>query len=177
MEALRKIRMLFLDVDGVLTDGRIWLGPSGEPFKVFDVKDGQGLKMLLMAGIEVVLVTGRSSEALSRRVKELGVGLHQGVEDKQALCSSIMEKKGLKREEVCGVGDDLPDMGIFSVCGVKVAVADAVKEIKDQADIITSRAGGRGAVRELCELILKSQGRWEELVEKASGKTALHRRS
>jgi len=165
---------LLLDVDGVLTDGRIWMGPQGEALKCFCVKDGLGLKMLEMAGIRVVLVTGRSSEALFRRAQELGVELHQGVDDKESLCRSIMGQKGLKAEEVCGMGDDLQDLGIFRASGLKVAVSDAVEELKDLADIVTKRKGGMGAVRELCEIILKSQGKWQEIVDKIAGKTPLH---
>ena len=170
----KRIKLLFLDVDGVLTDGRIWMGPQGEMLKAFYVKDGLGIKMLEMAGIQVVLVTGRSSEALSIRAQELGVELYQGVDDKESLCNSIVRQKGLKVEEVCGMGDDLQDMGIFKVSGLKVAVGDAVKEIKEAADIVAESNGGQGAVRELCEIILKSQGKWEEVLSKSMGKTPLH---
>lgn len=151
----KAIRLVLLDVDGVLTDGRLWIGPEGETVKCFDVKDGLGLKRLMAEGIDVAWVTGRSSDAVKWRAKELGITeVYQGVSDKKILARDLRLKRGLKREEVCAVGDDLPDLGMFEEAGLKVAVANAVKEVREQADIITKNKGGRGAVRELSEWIL-----------------------
>ncbi|MBN1276609.1 MAG: HAD hydrolase family protein [Deltaproteobacteria bacterium] len=154
------IKFLILDVDGVLTDGRIILNDRGEETKSFDVKDGQGLKMLMNSGVEVALVTGRQSEVLSRRAEELGIlEVYQGVSDKGSLCRGLIDKKGLKRQEVCCMGDDLPDLAMFMEAGLCIAVADAVNEVQKASDFITVRKGGYGAVREVCDLIIKSRGK------------------
>jgi len=157
-----KIKLLILDVDGVLTDGRIILNARGEETKSFDVKDGHGLRMLMEAGVMVALVTGRRSEALCRRSEDLGImELYQGVSDKQSVCRKLIAEKGLKKQEVCCMGDDLPDLGMFMEAGLKIAVADAAEEVRRASDIITESKGGHGAVREVCELIIKSQGKWQ----------------
>ena len=155
------IKLIFLDVDGVLTDGRITIDNSGEETKSFHVKDGQGLKMLMAGGVEVVLITGRTSAALSHRAKDLGIEeVHQGVEDKRTLCRRLMADRGLARTNVCAVGDDIPDLAMFQEVGLRIAVADAAREVREAADFITRLKGGCGAVREVCEWILKSQGKW-----------------
>lgn len=150
-----KIRLLVLDVDGVLTDGRIYLDGRGEEIKVFDVKDGYGLSRLIKAGVEVALITGRSSPAVARRAEELGIiEVHQGVADKEALLDEILGSRGLTQEEVCCVGDDIPDIPLLKRAGLAVAVADAAAEVCAAATLITKSKGGRGAVREVCEMIL-----------------------
>ena len=165
-EKAAKIRLLLLDVDGVMTDGRITINAMGEEIKTFDVKDGQGLKMLIGAGIEVAIVSGRKSPVLEHRAKDLGIiGLYQAVEDKALLCKTLMEQRGLKKEEVCSVGDDLPDLAMFRESGLCIAVADACQEVRSAADIITNNKGGRGAVREVCEWLLKCTGRWDQAVK------------
>ena len=156
-----KIKLLILDVDGVLTDGRIILNDRGEETKSFDVKDGHGLRMLMNSGVRVALVTGRRSEALSRRAEDLGIAeVYQGVSDKRAFCRHLIAEKGLKKPEVCCVGDDLPDLGMFMEAGLCIAVADAVEEVRKASDFITVRKGGYGAVREVCELIIKCREKW-----------------
>jgi YrbI family 3-deoxy-D-manno-octulosonate 8-phosphate phosphatase len=160
-----QIKLLILDVDGVLTDGRIALDGRGEENKTFHIRDGLGLKMLLKAGIEVVLVTGRSSKALEHRSREMGIRrVFQGVEDKGTLCKEILSEMKLKQPQVCCVGDDLPDLAMFAHAGLCIAVADAAAEVREAAHGITRKSGGQGAVREVCEWLLKAQERWEQTV-------------
>jgi len=157
-EKAAKIKLLLLDVDGVMTDGRITYSDRGVETKSFDIKDGQGLKMLMSAGVEVILVTGRKSRIVEYRAKDLGIEkVYQGVTDKKDLCRQLIRKKGLKKQETCCMGDDLPDLDMFMETGLRIAVADAVKELREVADFITENEGGRGAVREVCEWILKCQ--------------------
>jgi len=156
-----RIKILFVDVDGVLTDGHITLNEKGEEIKSFHVKDGLGLKMLMSAGIEVVILTGRASGAVARRAQELGImDLYQGSKDKGAACRQILREKGLGKREAGCIGDDLPDLVMFGETGLRIAVADAVEEVRRKADFVTLSGGGHGAVREACEWILKRQGDW-----------------
>jgi len=156
-----RIKILFVDVDGVLTDGHIILNEKGEEIKSFHVKDGLGLKMLMSAGIQVVILTGRASGAVSHRAQELGiVGLYQGSKDKGAVCRQILREKGLEKRVAGCIGDDLPDLAMFREAGLRIAVADAVQEVRQEADFVTCTRGGHGAVREACEWILKRQGDW-----------------
>ena len=160
-DKLAAIRLLVLDVDGVLTDGRFFLTETGEEYKAFDSKDGHGLRMLMRGGVRVLIISGRSSKAVDHRAKELGItGVHQGIRDKETLLRDILARERLKQEEVCCVGDDLPDLPLFSHVGVSVAVADAVPELRQAATLTTRSRGGSGAVREVCELILKAKGLW-----------------
>ena len=161
-EKAATIKLLFLDVDGVMTDGSITLNAQGEEIKTFNVKDGHGLKMLMEGGVEVVIVTGRESFTLEHRAKDLSIaGLYQGIEDKKTLCRKLRKEKGLSREEVASMGDDLPDLAMFSESGLCIAAADAAEEVRRAADLVTKSRGGRGAVREACEWILKCQGKWD----------------
>jgi len=160
-ERAEMIRVLFVDVDGVLTDGHVALNQRGEETSSFDVKDGLGLKMLMSAGVEVVIVTGRTSGAVAHRASELGItNLYQGVEDKGTVCRQFMESRGIPRTEAACMGDDLPDLAMFAQTGLSIAVADAAQELRQQADVVTRACGGRGAVREACEWILKQRGQW-----------------
>ena len=164
-EKAAKIKLFCLDVDGVMTDGRITINARGEEIKTFDVKDGQGLKMLMSSGVEVAIISGRKSPVLEHRAKDLGVvALYQGVDDKRTLCRQLIEEKGLQKDQVCSMGDDLPDLTMFSESGLCIAVADAAKEVRGAADLITRNRGGRGAVREACEWLLKCQGKWSDAV-------------
>jgi len=164
MEAMAEgICLLVLDVDGVLTDGRILLDERGEEIKAFHVRDGYGLKRIMAAGVEVVLITGRSSGAVAKRASELGIKeVHQGVEEKGTLLDALMRKRGLEERHVCCVGDDLPDLPLLERAGLAVAVADAVVEVRDVATLITKQRGGSGAVREVCEFILQAKGLWPD---------------
>ncbi|MFO7837953.1 MAG: HAD-IIIA family hydrolase [Desulfosalsimonadaceae bacterium] len=160
---LRHLALLLLDVDGVLTEGAlIYTGEQTES-KVFNVKDGLGIKMLQDCGVRIGIVTGRASAALLRRCRELGVDLvFDGISDKGAVLEEILEKAGCTAEETGFMGDDLPDLALFGKVGVAVAVADAHENVHNRADIITAHAGGRGAVREICEMIIKSKGLWQD---------------
>jgi YrbI family 3-deoxy-D-manno-octulosonate 8-phosphate phosphatase len=158
------IKLLILDVDGVLTDGRITMNERGEEVKSFDVKDGLGLKMLMSTGVEVVIITGRKSMVVEHRAKELGIDeVWQGFKDKGALSRKIIGEKGLEKNEVCCIGDDLPDLAMFMEAGLRIAVADGVEEVREEADFVTKKKGGYGAVREACEWILKSKGAWSKI--------------
>ncbi|MFZ7112727.1 MAG: KdsC family phosphatase [Desulfatiglandales bacterium] len=157
-----RIKLLVLDVDGVLTDGRIILNDHGEEIKRFHARDGVGLSLLMAAGIDVAVITGRISGVVQHRARELGITeIHQGVKDKAAIFFDLLQRKGLEKAEVCVVGDDLPDLPMFRLAGLAVAVADAALEVREAATVVTKRRGGLGAVREVCELILKTQGKWE----------------
>jgi len=163
-EKAASIKLLILDVDGVLTDGRITMNERGEEVKSFDVKDGLGLKMLMSTGIEVVVITGRKSMVVEHRAKELGIDeVWQGIKDKRALCKRIIREKGFEKKEICCIGDDLPDLAMFMEAGLRIAVADGVEEVREKADFVTKKKGGCGAVREACELILKSKGAWPKI--------------
>jgi len=160
-EKAAKIEILILDVDGVLTDGRIVLTGRGEETKSFYTRDGHGLKLLIQAGVDVVLISGRNSKAVDFRAKDLGIAeVYQGVKDKDTLCAQILEKKKVTKEKVCCIGDDLPDLPLFRHAGISVAVADAAPELQVAATVVTQKGGGLGAVREICELILKAKKQW-----------------
>jgi 3-deoxy-D-manno-octulosonate 8-phosphate phosphatase (KDO 8-P phosphatase) len=161
IEKLAAIRLLVLDVDGVLTDGRFFITERGEEYKAFDSKDGHGLRMLMKGGVRVLIISGRNSRAVDHRAKELGIdGVHQGIRNKETLLRDILAQERLRKEEGCCVGDDLPDLPLFSLVGVSVAVADAVPELRQAATLTTKSRGGAGAVREVCELILKAKDLW-----------------
>lgn len=164
-EALKRVRLLLLDVDGVLTDGGIVYSDRGEEIKVFDVKDGLGIRLLMRAGIEVGIVTGRSSKALFHRCRNLGIArIHDGVRDKVAALESILIETGLSETQVAFVADDLPDLPMLSRVGLPVAVADAARIVREKAAWVTKAPGGKGAVRQVCEAILEAQGLWQEAV-------------
>ncbi len=163
----QRIKALILDVDGVLTDGKIIYGNGGVELKAFDVKDGHGLKLLQRNGIELVIVTGRESEVVARRAEELGIKrLYQKAIDKLVVYEDIKRELGLEDESFACIGDDLLDIPIAKRAGLSVAVADANKELKARSMLITNAVGGNGAVRELCEIILKSQGLWQDVLKR-----------
>jgi 3-deoxy-D-manno-octulosonate 8-phosphate phosphatase (KDO 8-P phosphatase) len=158
------IRLVVLDVDGVLTDGSILLG-GGEELKSFHVRDGLGLKRLLAAGIEVAVVSGRSSAAVSQRMAELGVRfVFQGVDDKLPVIERLREGLGIEAAEVAVVGDDLPDVPAMESAGLAIAVADAQPEVRALAHWVTTAAGGRGAAREVAERLLSARAAPREAV-------------
>lgn len=160
-EKAKRIELLVLDVDGVMTDGRIVINDLGQEIKFFNVRDGHGIRLLLYAGIDVAIITGRESEAVRLRAADLGISrVYQGVKDKETICKRIMAEKGLERDQVCCMGDDLPDIPMLRCAGLPVAVADATIETRDAALYITQSPGGYGAVREMCEIILKAKGAW-----------------
>ncbi len=159
------IRLLLLDVDGVLTDGRLYFGPQGETLKVFHVRDGHGLKMVQRAGIEVAFLSGRRSDAAFQRARDLGINrFFEGVRDKSAVMRELTADLKLAAAQVAVVGDDVVDLPVMTRAGLAVAVADAAPEAVAAAHWVTTAKGGRGAVREVCDLLLKAQGKWEEIV-------------
>ncbi|NLC57617.1 MAG: HAD-IIIA family hydrolase [Armatimonadetes bacterium] len=159
------IRLLAMDVDGVLTDGVLYLGRSGEELKAFHVHDGLGLALARGAGLQVAFVTGRSSEAVRRRAGELGVEhLLEGVRHKGEALRDLARRLELPREAVAFVGDDLNDLPAFAACGLPIAVADAPARVRAAAAWVTQARGGRGAVREVVEGILAVQGRLDDAV-------------
>jgi 3-deoxy-D-manno-octulosonate 8-phosphate phosphatase (KDO 8-P phosphatase) len=162
---LTPIRLLLLDVDGVLSDGRIVYDAHGTEIKTFDVKDGHGIKMLQKAGIEVGIISGRSSKVVNVRAKELGIEiLYQGIADKDIPYAEILQQRGLRNEEIAYIGDDVVDLPILRRVGFAVATADAVDDIRPYVHYVTNRCGGRGAVREVCDLILKARGDWQAVM-------------
>jgi len=155
-----KIRMLVLDVDGVLTDGKLYFDHAGNEMKAFNTRDGLGMKALQRCGIEVAVITGRKSEAVTQRMTQLDVQhLYQGREDKLNAFLHLLEKTGLDAQQVCFAGDDWIDLPVLLRVGLAVSVADAEERVKEQAHWITKRNGGDGAVREICNLILAAQGK------------------
>jgi 3-deoxy-D-manno-octulosonate 8-phosphate phosphatase (KDO 8-P phosphatase) len=160
-----RVRLLILDIDGVLTDGSLYFDAKGETLKVFNVQDGHGIKMAQRGGIEVALVSGRRSDAAYNRARELNINrFYESVRDKVAIFEDLLQALNLTAAEAAAVGDDLVDLPLFHRVGLGVAVADAVPEAKAAAHWVTTRPGGKGAVREVCDLILKARGQWEEIV-------------
>jgi 3-deoxy-D-manno-octulosonate 8-phosphate phosphatase (KDO 8-P phosphatase) len=160
-----RIEMLVLDVDGVLTDGRIVYTDHGEEIKAFHVRDGSGLKLWTTLGKKVGIITGRRSVIVQRRADELGItAVIQGADDKKAALLEMLKALGVSAEQTCAVGDDIVDLPVLRACGLAVTVADACPEAKEDADYVTQARGGRGAVREVIELILRAQGSWQGIV-------------
>lgn len=166
-DRIRKIKWAFFDVDGVLTDGRIILDGSGEEIKSFNVKDGIGIYMLHLAGIKTGIISGRVSKAVEKRASELKIDiLVQGSTDKLADFYKLKESYGFVEEEVMFVGDDIVDIPILRRVGFAVAVSDAPQEVKSISHYVTTNRGGNGAVREVCDLILKTQGKYDNLIQR-----------
>jgi 3-deoxy-D-manno-octulosonate 8-phosphate phosphatase (KDO 8-P phosphatase) len=156
-----RIRLLVLDVDGVLTDGGLDYGAAGEETKRFFVQDGLALVAARRAGLAVAVISGRASAAVTRRMTELGVSeVHQGVQDKAAAVESVMGRLGLRAAEVAVMGDDLPDLPLMKQAGLALAPANAVAEVRRAADWVARRAGGAGAVRDAVEMLLKARKGW-----------------
>jgi YrbI family 3-deoxy-D-manno-octulosonate 8-phosphate phosphatase len=161
------IRLLLTDVDGVLTDGGVWFDNEGVESKCFNIRDGLAIRLWQQSGGQTGIVTSRNSQAVKLRAAELDVAiLRQGVKDKLPEVQALAASLGISSEQVAYVGDDLPDAPAIRWCGLGVAVADAAEEVRAAADYVTSVPGGRGAIREVVELILKNTGRWESLIRK-----------
>jgi 3-deoxy-D-manno-octulosonate 8-phosphate phosphatase (KDO 8-P phosphatase) len=166
-EKLKCIQLLLLDVDGVLTDGSIIYSHDGRETKIFNVKDGLGLKLAMAAGIKVGIVTGRKSPALDHRCRDLGIRYSfVGIQDKAKILKKITEQTGVAPEHTAYIGDDLPDLSLMRRVRLSIAVADAHKTTLGNADWTTSAAGGCGAVREVCEALLKARGMWDKITAK-----------
>ena len=163
--SLQKIKLLALDVDGVLTDGTIYISPAGEVFKGFNAKDGMGISCALRSGLQIAVITGRQSPIVQRRCEELGITLlQQGVKDKRLALQQMAQELGLAREEIAYMGDDLNDIPAFAAAGLNLVPDDASIEALAVADVITKAKGGRGAVREAVTMILAAQDHWNVIV-------------
>ena len=157
-ERAARVRLVVFDVDGVFTDGQLYYGPGGEELKVFHVHDGQGVKRLLKSGVAAAVISGRDSAAVTRRMQDLGiVHVFQGDEDKLPIFERLLKKLALSPEEVACVGDDLPDLPLLEAAGFAIAVANALPVVRAKAHHVTGAAGGDGAVREICDLIMAAR--------------------
>ena len=160
------IKLILLDVDGTLTDGGIYRDNNGEEFKKFNVKDGYVIINARKLGIDFGIITGRKSELVRIRAEELKIKyLYQGISEKVLILEELMESYNLKKEEIAYMGDDLNDLGIMKKVELKGAPQDAVSEVKDIADFVSSKKGGEGAVREFVEFILKKEEKWSKFLE------------
>ena len=165
----RHIKVVIVDVDGVLTDGSIMLDNEGNEFKSFHVRDGHGIKMLIRAGFIVAMITGRYSKVVERRASELGITeVYQRCHDKRVPFRQLLEKYSVDSGKVAYIGDDIVDLPLLQGVGFSVAVADAAEEAKSAAMMITKSKGGRGAVREVCDFLLKAKGLWEGIIDEYS---------
>lgn len=159
-----RIRLLALDVDGVLTDGLIYYSDSGDELKAFNIKDGLGIKLLQNAGVKVAIITGRQSRIVARRAQELGIeDVVQGREDKRAALLELCQRHGLELQDCAYMGDDLPDLGAIVAAGLGMTVADGSRAVREAADWLSHCNGGCGAVREACEFILTARGEWSSV--------------
>lgn len=165
IEKAELIKLLILDVDGVLTDGRLFFDHQGNEYKSFHARDGHGIKLLRQTGVEIAIISGRSSLSVALRMKMLGIEhVYQGHENKRAAFSEIIEKLKLEPNQAAYVGDDLLDLPIMSRVGLSIAVSDANFAVKQRADWCTQLPGGQGAVREVCDLIMQAQGHFDDVV-------------
>ena len=165
IDAAQKIKLLLLDVDGVLTDGKIYYGNSGEEMKGFDIQDGLGIKLLQKGNIQVGIITGRMSSLLQRRADELGINpVIQGREDKLTVLNELLPSLDITLDEIAFIGDDLPDLAVIKKVGLGITVANASSTLAAKADWQTACTGGNGAVREVAEMILTAQGKFSEIV-------------
>lgn len=170
IERARRIRLLLLDVDGVLTDGTIIYDDDGVETKVFNVKDGMGIRLLRIGNIEVGIATGRTSGALVHRCRNLGIThIFQGLKDKTIVLDKIRKDIGLAEDQIAFVGDDLLDIAIMKRVGLAVAVADAHEAVIEVSHMVCTAPGGHGAVREVAEYLLKAQDQWTDILKRFSG--------
>lgn len=165
-EKAKKIKLLILDVDGVLTDGRLFFDNDGNEYKSFHARDGHGMKLLRQTGVELAIISGRKSNVVATRMKNLGIEhVYQGHENKIAAFNDILEKIGIAPEQAAHVGDDLLDLPIMLRVGLAIAVHDANFAVKQRADWCTSLPGGLGAVREVCDFIMQAQGHFDGVLD------------
>jgi len=166
-DRLKRVRLVIFDVDGVLTEGGITLSEDGKELKTFDSKDGAGIKYLIRSGIDVAFLSGRSSPAVERRAKELGVGeVITGAKNKLPAFERLLKKKKIREEDVCFVGDDLPDLPVLKRAGLAATVPEAPYEVRRACHLVLSRGGGKGAAREIAEKVLKAQGKWRNVLRR-----------
>jgi len=168
-ERAGKVKLLVLDVDGVLTNGQVWIGVDGkESLKAFDIQDGLGIKLLEQCGILTAIITGRNSKMVLARCEELGIKhVHMGVENKAIALDEVMKSLGITSNECAVMGDDWPDLQMMKNAGFRICPAQGHEAVKEFAHLVTSRSGGNSAVREVCDLILKSQNLYEALLNQA----------
>lgn len=172
-ERAAKVRLMVLDVDGVLTDGRLYIGADGEALKVFDVRDGHGIKMLREGGVEVAILSARTSRIVENRARELGIShVVQGASDKARSFRALSQSAGIAPAQCGFAGDDWPDLAVLVQVGFAATVADAAPEVRRAAHWTTAAAGGRGAVRELAEFVLRAQGQFDRLLRHYRGEVA-----
>jgi len=166
IEKAKKLKLLILDVDGVLTDGRLFFDDKGKEYKCFHARDGHGIKLLRQTGVEVAVISGRKSNSVALRMKTLGVEyVYQGHENKIAAFNEIIQSLSIQPEQAAHVGDDLLDLPIMKRVGLSIAVNDANEPVKKYADWCTKTPGGQGAVREICDFIMQSQGTFEGILK------------
>lgn len=166
LKKAEKIKLLLMDVDGVLTDGRIIYDSDGREIKFFFVRDGHGIKLLHRFGIKTGIITGRSSKIVDIRAKELGMDyVFQNVSDKGYIIDEIIKEGFFEPDEIAFIGDDIVDIPVFKRVGFKITVPDASYDVRDEVDYITLNYAGKGAVREVCEIILKAKGLWETVMQ------------
>jgi 3-deoxy-D-manno-octulosonate 8-phosphate phosphatase (KDO 8-P phosphatase) len=167
IERIRNVKLAIFDVDGVLTDGRLFYGPNGEETKVFNTLDGHGLKMLRESGVELAIISGRASKALARRAKDLQIAqLFMGVDNKQTLFESLRKSLSLAEMQCAGLGDDVIDLPFLTRCGFAACVPAAPAYVKERVHYVTTAHGGHGAVREFCDLVMQAQGTWDAALKK-----------
>lgn len=160
-ERARAVRMIVFDVDGVLTDGSLFYGDQGEEYKAFNSRDGHGIKMLRASGVETGIITGRTSQVVLHRARNLGiVQIFQGAEDKLEAFRKLLEATRLEPAQIAYMGDDLVDLPVIKRCGLAITVPDAPEEVKGHCHVVTMAGAGRGAAREACEMIMRAQGTW-----------------
>lgn len=165
IEKAKKLKLLILDVDGVLTDGKLFFDNEGNEYKAFHARDGHGIKLLRQSGVEVAVISGRKSNSVALRMKQLGIEyIYQGHENKISAFHEIIEKIGITPEQAAHVGDDLLDLPLMVRVGLAIAVQDANFAVKQHADWCTTLSGGCGAVREICDLIMQAQGSFDDVV-------------
>ncbi len=166
LEKAKKLKLLILDVDGVLTDGRLFFDNDGTEYKCFHARDGHGIKLLRQTGVEVAVISGRNSNSVALRMKNLGIEhVYQGHENKLRAFAELLEKTGCTFEQVAHVGDDLLDLPVMTRVGLAIAVNDANFAVKERADWCTTLPGGQGAVREVCDLIMQAQGTFDKVLD------------
>ena len=166
LERASGIRLLALDVDGVMTDARIYFDSAGNELKAFNTRDGLGMKALQRCGIRLAIITGRDSPMVAQRAAQLEIDfVFQGRTDKLEAYMLLLDKSGLEEHEICYAGDDWIDLPVLQRCGLAITVPSADQEVKDRVHWVTTRAGGEGAVREMCDLILTAQGHHQRLLQ------------
>jgi len=162
----KKIKLLILDVDGVLTDGCLFYGATGEAYKAFHVHDGLGIKLLQQNGVKVAIITSRSSDIVKQRMQDLGVAhVYQGQKEKLPAFKDLIQQLKLTADQVAYAGDDLPDLPVLKKVGLSIAVANAHPLVSQEAMLLTKTTGGKGAVREICEFILQAQGKLDSVYQ------------